>query len=117
MKTTLNSAAGETVTFVRDAATAEVTAIPTVPELAVEDDDGMVTQWDGLDWLVLAEDLTLDGLPVEPKRGDLLKRTQTDGIYVYETMAPPGLAHFAWVGPYRLQYRIHTKLVKVEDLT
>ena len=117
MKAVLNSAAGETVTYHRDSASVDVTAIATQPDFAVENDEGLITRFDGLDWMILAADLILSGSSAEPKDGDQIRQTRSDGIYVYEVMAPQGLAPFNWVGPYRLQYRVHTKLKEIEDLT
>jgi len=105
------------VTFCRGAESIEVQA--TVAKWTFEIDDGMgiLEKIESRDFLILISHLVLAGQAIEPQRGDRIKETSGNKVYVYEVLAPGKEDCWIFSDDYRNTYRIHTKQVDVEDAT
>ena len=77
------------------------------------DDYGVVQRSESRDFLIAAADLVLGGSQVLPERGDRIRETQGQKVYVYEVMAPGKEPQYRFSDPYRRTLRIHTKQVEV----
>ena len=105
-----------TVSYHRDAESVAVQA--TIGRTVFELDDGMgiLEKIESRDFLILAADLALAGAATLPQRGDRIKETAGDKVYVYEVLAPGKEPHYRFSDPYRKTLRIHSKQVDVEDV-
>ena len=81
----------------------------------VDDGTGILERIESRDFLILAADLVLAGGVKMPQRGDRIKETSGDKVYVYEVLAPGKEPHYRFSDPYRKTLRIHTKQVDLED--
>jgi len=102
------------VLYTRGSATVEVLA--TIGKTVFETDNGygILERSESRDFLIRAEDLVLDGVPVLPKRGDRVREAQDAKVYVYEVLAPGSVPEWRYSDPYRRTLRIHTKLIAME---
>ena len=91
----------------------------TIGRTVFEVDDGMgiLEKIESRDFLILTIDLVLGGQTTLPQRGDRIKETQNDKVYIYEVLAPGNEDCWRYSDPYRKTLRIHTKQVDVEDAT
>jgi len=80
----------------------------------VDNGAGVLESFESRDFLVRAADLVLDGEKALPERGDRIRETQDETVYVYEVMAPGREPHYRFSDPYRRTLRVHTKLVDME---
>ena len=80
----------------------------------VDDGTGILEKIESRDFLMLAADLVLASEVTLPQRGDRIKETAGDKVYVYEVLAPGKEPHYRFSDPYRKTLRIHTKLVDTE---
>mgnify|MGYP006307973563 CR=1 FL=1 len=80
----------------------------------VDSGRGILEKVEARDFLVRAGDLVLGGASVLPERGDRVRETRGETVFVYEVMAPGREPHFRWSDPYRKTLRIHTKQVGME---
>ena len=103
-----------TVTYERGAATVALAASIGRTIFEVDNGFGVVERTESRDFLVLAADLVLAGVPVLPGRSDRIRETQGTTTYVYEVMAPGKEPHYRFSDPYRKTLRIHTKHVAME---
>lgn len=83
-------------------------------EFEIDDGAGALVRVEARDFLVSAADLVLAGAPVLPDRGDRIRETGGDKVYVYEVMAPGGGVPWRWSDPWRRTLRIHTRQVETE---
>ena len=106
-----------TVTYWRGEDSVAVQA--TIGRTVFEVDDGMgiLEKIESRDFLILTIDLVLGGQATLPQRGDRIKETQGDKVYVYEVLAPGNEPHYRFSDLYRKTLRIHSKQVDVEDAT
>ena len=104
------------VTYHRGTESVEVAA--TIDKWTFEIDDGMgvLEKIESRDFLILTATLVLSGQATLPQRGDRIKETSGDKIYVYEVLAPGKEDCWRYSDPYRKTLRIHTKQVDVEDV-
>jgi hypothetical protein len=104
-----------TVFYLRGAESIEVAA--TIGKTVFEIDDGIGarTQFEARDFLILADDLILDGRIVLPERGDRVQEVQTGKTFLYEVLAPGKEPCWRYSDPYRKTLRIHTKQVGTEE--
>jgi hypothetical protein len=84
---------------------------------AVESGYAVLERIESRDYLVPAADLVLNGETTLPLRGDRIKETDGEKVFVYEVMAPGKEPHFTFSDPYRKTLRIHTKHVATEEAT
>ena len=104
------------VTYHRGADSVAVQA--TIGRTVFEVDDGMgiLEKIESRDFLILTADLILAGQASLPERGDRIKETSGDKVYVYEVLAPGKEPHYRFSDPYRKTLRIHSKHVDTEDV-
>ncbi len=91
---------------------ADPPAVPARSTFESQDRDGLITQAHVRDYLLLADDLTIDGVVIEPEDGDLIEETIGETTHEFMVLGPGGQAA-AWIyrDPSRSQLRVHTKLV------
>lgn len=104
-----------TVTYARGSATVDLSATVGKTVFQVDNGYGILERVESRDYLIRAEDLVLDGVPVLPKRGDRVRETQGSHVFVYEVLAPGQEPEWRYSDAYRKTLRIHTKLVATED--
>jgi hypothetical protein len=106
-----------TVSYCRGKDSVDVRA--TIGKTVFEVDSGyaVLERVESRDYLVPAADLVLDGEVTLPARGDRIKETDGDKVFVYEVMAPGSEPHFIFSDPYRKTLRIHTKFIGTEGAT
>ena len=97
------------VTYARGNQTAQVPA--TVGKTIFEVDEGfnVLLRYESRDFLILTTDLVLGGLKTLPQKGDRIRETQDDTVYVYEVTAPGKEPAWRFCDPWRKTLRIHTK--------
>ena len=107
----------KTVSYHRGENSVDVQA--TIGRTVFEVDDGMglLERIESRDFLILAGDLVLSGEAAMPLRGDRIKETSGDKVYVYEVLAPGKEPHYRFSDLYRQTLRIHSKQVDTEDAT
>jgi hypothetical protein len=102
------------VTYSRAEDEVEVLATVGKTTFNIDSGAGVVESFESRDFLILAADLMLGGVPVAPQRGDRITETQGDQTFVYEVMGPGQELCWRWSDPYRRAMRIHTKQVDVQ---
>jgi len=102
------------VTYCRSDSSFEVQAAVGKTVFEVDNGSGILESFESRDFLVRAADLVLAGEKTLPERGDRIRETQDETVYVYEVMAPGREPHYRFSDPYRRTLRIHTKLVDTE---
>jgi hypothetical protein len=75
---------------------------------------GLTERFEARDYLILANDLVLEGTPILPKAGDRIHESQGSLVFIYEVMAPGNEPHYRYSDGYRKTLRIHTKLIATE---
>lgn len=106
--------ATRTVTYERSMDSVSMAATIGRTIFEVDNGHGVLERIESRDFLVLATDLLLAGVPVLPQRGDRIRETQGANTYVYEVMAPGKEPEWRWSDPYRKTLRIHTKQIDTE---
>lgn len=106
--------ATRTVTYKQDVNSISLAATIGRTIFEIDNGQGVLERIESRDFLVLATDLVLVGLPVLPRRGDRIRETQGATTYVYEVMAPGKEPEWRWSDPYRKTLRIHTKQIDME---
>jgi len=101
------------VTYERDQASGEVTAVLGKTAFRVDKGYGLFERVETRDYLIDVEELAAFG---KPQRGDRIKEELNGKVEVFEVMAPGNEPHFRYSDPYRQIFRIHTKRVDTEDL-
>jgi hypothetical protein len=105
-----------TVTYQRGAQSVEVAATVGKTVFRLDTGYGVVERHETRDYLVLAEELVLDGQTTLPKAGDRVRETEPHMLFIYEVMAPGNEPCWRYSDPYRRALRIHTKLVHAETI-
>ena len=103
------------VTYHRGADSVAVKATIGRTVFEVDDGTGILEKIEARDFLILAADLVLASQVTLPQRGDRIKETAGDKVYVYEVLAPGKEPHYRFSDLYRKTLRIHTKHVDTED--
>lgn len=107
-----DSHASRTVTLKRGAElTLGVMALKASNDFGSDDDDTIIEDWQGRDWLIRPADYRINGVAVEPLRGDRIVEVDGGKTKTYEVMAPGGLPPFRETRS-GTRYRVHTKLVE-----
>jgi hypothetical protein len=83
----------------------------------LDDGYGVLVRHESRDFLVLAADLVLAGVPVIPQRGDRIEETQGDATFVYEVSAPAKEPCWRFSDAFRKTLRIHTKEIGTEAVS
>lgn len=103
------------VVFVRGAESVVLSATIGHTDFEEADTDGFIQRVQTRDYLVLAADLVLGGQPSTPVRGDIIRETIGEKVFVYEVMSPGNEPLWRWSDPHRNTIRIHTKHTDTED--
>jgi len=115
----MKSHAGSEVTYRRGAVSVTLTAVIGRTDFEViEQETASLVRALSRDYLIDAVDLVLASAQVLPERGDTIEEVSQDNKRrTYEVASPaPRTAHYKWSDPHHEKLRIHTKLVKVEDV-
>ena len=102
------------VVYERGAASGEVPATIGRTVFELDDGFGVLERVESRDYLILAEDLVLEGQPTLPQRSDRIREPDGATVIVYEVMAPGKEPHWRYSDPYRKTLRVHTKQVDTE---
>jgi hypothetical protein len=100
------------VTYTRGSQSAEVPATIGKTTFELVDGYGVLVRHESRDFLVLATNLFLGAAPALPERGDQIRETQGNTVFVYEVMAPGKEPCWRYSDLYRKTLRIHTKQVE-----
>jgi hypothetical protein len=105
--------AAQMVTYSRGNQTAQVPA--TVGKTVFEVDEGfnVLLRYESRDFLILTAALVLGGIKTLPQKGDRIRETQGDTVYIYEVTAPGKEPAWRFSDPWRKTFRIHTKQTAV----
>jgi hypothetical protein len=105
----------QTVTYQRGSDSVDVPASIGQTVFRLTDDYGASTRTVSTDFLISADDLMLNGSPIEPQRGDRIRATLSGITYVQEVMAPSSSEPlWRYSDASRATYRIHTKQIDQE---
>ena len=105
------TAAGVAIRYVRGDDVVDLTAVPGTTDFETETSSGMFESHQARDYLILADDLSLGGASVKPKRGDEIRETVAGEELTFPVMALGGSRHYSYSDPYRKILRVHTKQV------
>lgn len=77
----------------------------------IDEDNRSRLEWSERDYMISVEDYIINGVKVEPQRGDILLETRVppDTSTRYVLSAPEGEKVWRYSDKQRLIYRIHTK--------
>jgi hypothetical protein len=101
------------VQYVRGSQSIEIAATVGKTTFEVDDGYGVLIRSESRDFLVLAAELVVDGVPTLPQRGDRIRETQGGTTFVYEVTAPGKEPCWRWSDAFRKTLRIHSKEVGV----
>ena len=107
----------ETVSYTRGETCVEVQATIGKTDFEVDNGTGILQRIESRDFLILAADLVLAGQAIEPQRGDRIRETSGDKVYIYEVLAPENEDCWRHSDPFKKTLRIYTKQVDVEEAT
>lgn len=110
--------ASQSVIYRRGGAEATVRATVGQKLLRLQDlDGGIRMEWTDLDLCIPAADLVVNGVPIEPERGDEVRVTRADGVVeTFEVHAFGNEPPWRWSDPHRSMARVHLKLVGSERI-
>ena len=108
--------ASRVVTYARGAQSVEVLATIGKTTFEVDDGYGVLVRHESRDFLILTADLVLDAEQVLPQRGDRIRETQNQTVFIYEVSAPGKEPCWRYSDPYRKTLRIHTTEIDTEVL-
>jgi hypothetical protein len=109
--------ASREVTYARGAQSVDLPATIGKTTFEVDDGYGVLVRHESRDFLVLAADLIPGGVAALPQRGDRIRETQGDTVFVYEVTAPGNEPCWRYSDPYRKTLRVHTKQIDTEAAT
>jgi hypothetical protein len=97
-------------------ATSSITVNATLgkTEYEVDDDYGLRVKAEVMDFLILAEELVLDGQKTLPKAGDQIRIPRGDQTTIFEVMALSGQECWRYSDSFGKTLRIHTKQTATE---
>lgn len=114
----LKAYASNPVVYVRGSQSVEVQATYGQKLLRTHEQFGAVKiEWTDLDFIIAADDLHFDdGVLIAPRRGDYVLLTVRNALQKYEVLPFGNDPPWRWSDPHSLMYRIHTKLIDVQQL-
>jgi hypothetical protein len=112
---TIASVAGVTVKYSRGSAFAVLTAVPAVSNFNA-DGDQIITEYRSRDFIVASDSLFISGLPITPKKGDIIEETVGTSVHRYQVSRPDGGNDQPWryTDTGRSFIRVHTILKDIE---
>ena len=102
---------GTAVTYYRGASSVAVTATPGRTVFRYGNEVGALIREVSTDFIIDVADLVIDGVTVEPARGDQVWQVADGVTYKYGVMSFGGEPAWRWTDGHRRAWRIHTKLV------
>jgi hypothetical protein len=108
--------AASPVEYVRGEQAVEILATVGKTTFEIDDGYGVLVRHESRDFLILAADLLIDGVAILPQRGDRIRETQGQRVFVYEVSAPGKEPCWRYSDPFRKTFRIHTKNIDTEIL-
>jgi hypothetical protein len=114
----LKEHASETVTYTRGTSAVDVPATFGAKLLKTQDEFGQIRlEHTDLDFIIPADDLVFEDVDfIEPMRGDIVIVTQGNIVQHYQVMPFGSDPPWRWSDPFRINYRIHTKLIREEPI-
>jgi hypothetical protein len=109
--------AASTVQYVRGSRSVEVPATVGKTTFEVDDGYGVMVRYESRDFLILAADLIFDDQPEKPQRGDQIRETQNQQVFIYEVSAPDKTPCWRYSDAFRKSLRIHTILIEDQGAT
>jgi hypothetical protein len=109
-----NQYLSQPVVYLRGVSTITVNATLGKTEYEVDDDYGLRVKAEVMDFLILADELVLDGEKTLPKAGDQIRMNRGDQIIVFEVMALSGQGCWRYSDSFGKTLRIHTKQIGAE---
>ncbi|MCC7407219.1 MAG: hypothetical protein IT442_04055 [Phycisphaeraceae bacterium] len=103
------------VTYERGADSVELAATLGTTSYEVMDDSGATVQAQGMDFIVSAADLVLNGESATPRVGDRIRLTQGTTQRVFEVLDLAGSGHYRPCDPAGQMLRIHAK--QIDEVT
>lgn len=101
---------GVSVTLVRGAAEAIITATPSMRDYLVEDADGIVTTIHSRDYAIDADPIVA-GVEIVPRPGDQIKETIRGVVNVFEVMGIGTRPAVEWADTNGTRLLVHTKRI------
>lgn len=108
--------ASRVVAYTRGAQSVDLPTTIGKTTFEVDDGYGVLVRHESRDFLVLAADLVLAAEQVLPQRGDRIRETQGQQVFVYEVTAPGKEPCWRYSDSFRKTLRIHTKQIDTEVL-
>ena len=108
--------ASRVVTYARGVQSVDVLATIGKTTFEVDDGYGVLVRHESRDFLVLTADLVLGGESIFPQRGDRIRETQNQQVFVYEVSAPGKEPCWRYSDAFRKTLRIHTNQIDTEVL-
>ena len=106
--------AASTVQYAHGSQSVGVSATVGKTTFEVDDGYGVLVRHESRDFLVLAADLKSGDVPLVPNRGDRIRETQGQKVFVYEVTAPGKEPCWRYSDSYRNTLRIHTTHIDTE---
>ena|SRR5688572_16406788 len=100
--------AGVDIRYVRGDQEIPLKAVPGTTRYELTDSDGRIISAQTRDYLIIADELLLDGAPVEPQREDKIIQSQADGEHTYKLLELPASKCWRWSDEQHVRYRVHT---------
>jgi len=110
-----NRFAASTVEYVRGSRSVQIAATIGKTTFEVDDGYGVLVRQESRDFLMLAAELVLDGQPATPQRGDRIRETQNNTVFIYEVTAPGKEPCCRYSDAFRKTLRIHTQMIDTES--
>jgi hypothetical protein len=105
------------VIYQRGGDNVEVSATMGQTVFRFDDSAGATVRFVSRDFLVRVEHLVINGVAIEPQRGDQVIETSGGKVYTHEVMPFSGdEPEWRYSDPQRTTYRIHTKLIETAPL-
>lgn len=108
---TLRTNAATAVTYVRGSDSVSLTAVKGRSNHPVTLSDGSQEEVQSIDWIIRRADLVIDGVAVEPRRGDKIIQVLGDVTITHELLGDGGEGSWRYSDQFRTAFRIHTKVV------
>lgn len=106
--------AASTVQYVRGSRAVELPATIGKTLFEVDDGYGVLVRHESRDFLMLVADLTIDGQSIVPERGDRIRETHGNAIFIYEVTAPGKEPCWRYSDAFRKTLRVHSKQTVTE---
>ncbi len=103
--------AAHVVIYVRGSRSLEILATVGKTVFEAEDGYGVLIRHESRDFLILADNLILDGQMFVPQRGDQIQEIHGSTTFTYEVTAPGKEPAWRYSDPYRKTVRIHTQQI------